>query len=151
MRLVIAAALAVAACGAEAPGLISTADIDGDTLPQALTDVPGETMRGEMIFSNRDAGHCVLCHAVAELDVEFQGDVGPALTTVGDRLSAAQLRLRVVDYQLVRRGALMPSYYRNHNLHQVEDKYRGETILSAQDIEDVVAYLGTLKAETDDE
>ena len=69
---------------------------------------------------------------------------------IGRTDDSGQLRLRVVDYQLVRPGALMPSYYRIHNLHQVGTAYEGETILSAQDIEDIVAYLGAQKVGDDD-
>ena len=107
-------------------------------------------MRGQTLFISRDEGHCVLCHQIEGLDAEFQGDVGPALTAVGDRLSPAQLRLRIVDYQLVLPGALMPSYHRNHDLYQVGEAFQGETILSAQDVEDIVAYLSERKAIQDD-
>ena len=72
------------------------------------------------------------------------------MTAVADRLSPAQLRLRIVDYQLVLPGALMPSYYRNHDLYQVGEAFQGETILSAQDVEDIVAYLSERKAIQDD-
>jgi len=150
IRLAAIAAVSVAACGATEQSLIAPSQIDDDAIPAPLTSQPGDPLVGETVFSDRESGHCVLCHAVSGLDVEFQGDVGPDLSTVGDRLSPGQLRLRVVDYQLVRPGALMPSYYRIHNLHQVGTAYEGETILSAQDIEDIVAYLGAQKVGDDD-
>ncbi len=147
MRIAFVAGLLLMGCGRTTPALVSSNDIDGDAIPNTLTDTPGNPERGRRVFSDRDAGHCVLCHEVSDLDAEFQGNIGPSLTGVAGRLSSGQLRLRVVDYQLVQPGALMPSYYRNHDLHQVQDAFRGASILSAQDIEDVVAYLGDLKAE----
>lgn len=133
------------ACSGEPTALISQSDLSGDALVTPLTQLPGDAERGRTIFADRDTGHCVLCHVVDELDVEFQGNVGPDLSWVGDRLSAGQLRLRIVDYQLVTPGALMPSYYRTHDLYQVGDAFQDETILTAEQVEDLVAYLGQLK------
>ena len=149
-RVMVMASAALAACSAEAPGLITQQQITGDAIEAALTLDPGDATRGRLVFEARDRGHCVLCHAVAGLEAEFQGNVGPDLSTVGDRLSAGQLRLRIVDYQIIRPGAVMPSYFRNHNLHQVGSEYEGTTILSAQDIEDLVVYLSERKASDDD-
>lgn len=144
------AVVALAACGANETPLIPDSRITGDAIEQTLTAVPGDPVRGQTLFVSRDEGHCVLCHQIEGLDAEFQGNVGPALTAVADRLSPAQLRLRIVDYQLVLPGALMPSYYRNHDLYQVSEAFQGETILSAQDVEDIVAYLSERKAIQDD-
>lgn len=142
MRLwVTALALALASCGGSAPTLLDRHEIVGDAIPDALTPVPGSAERGQEVFVGREQGHCVLCHAVETLDAEFQGNVGPDLSLVGQRLSPGQLRLRIVDYQIVRPGTLMPSYYRIHDLYQVADDYQGEPILSAQDVEDLVTYL----------
>lgn len=150
-RAALAMTLCLAACSPADEGLLAASDIVDDGVPTALTDVPGDPQRGESLFINRDQGHCILCHVVDNLDAEFQGNVGPDLTYVGDRLSPSQLRLRVIDYQIVRPGTLMPSYYRIHDLYQVGDDYEGETILSAQDVEDVVAYLATLQTKTDED
>jgi len=145
------AALGVAACGVNEAPLVSPDLITGDAINQPLTNRPGDAARGETVFVGRDQGHCILCHQVNSLDAEFQGDVGPDLSFVGDRLSPDQLRLRLVDYQLVRPGTLMPSYYRIHDLYQVGEAYEDEAILSAQDIEDIVSYLSALKRVEDDE
>ena len=102
-------------------------------------------MRGENIFAAREGGHCILCHQVESLPAEFQGNVGPDLTYVGSRLTPAQMRLRLVDYDRVKPGTTMPSYYRKDNLNQVGVDYIGQTLLSAQDIEDIIAYLASLK------
>jgi len=142
--------LGMAACSADPGALVPANRITGDAILQPLTAIPGDRVSGEALFANRDQGHCILCHKVSGLRAEFQGTIGPDLSHVGDRLSPAQLRLRIVDYQLVRPGALMPSYYRIHDLYQVEEAYVGETILSAQDVEDIIAYLAELKQVEED-
>ncbi|MEL6415310.1 MAG: sulfur oxidation c-type cytochrome SoxX [Pseudomonadota bacterium] len=120
---------------------MTKAQIVGDTIPAALSSESGIAERGQSIFVDRERGHCVLCHAIDELDAEFQGNVGPDLSTVGGRLSPGQLRMRIVDYQIVRPGTLMPSYYRIHDLYQVAEEYQDEPILTAQEVEDLVVYL----------
>ncbi len=142
--------VALSACEGANDHLVKPRKIIGDTIPEPLTDQPGDPARGELIFSDRDQGHCVLCHVVSGLEVPFQGNVGPELTYVGDRLTSEQIRLRIVDYQIVREGTVMPSYYRIHDLYQVEEESVGSPLLAAQEVEDLVAYLDTLtsKAET---
>lgn len=92
----------------------------------------------------RTGGHCVLCHQIARSKTEFQGNIGPDLSHVAQRLSSGQIRLRIVDYEKVTPGVLMPSYFRTEDLSQVEAHSRGKTLLSAQDIEDIIAYLESL-------
>lgn len=133
--------LVLVACGDTAPRLVSESQIVGDAIPNALTAVPGDAKQGSTIFVERERGHCVLCHAIDGLEAEFQGNVGPDLSLVGDRLNPGQLRLRIVDYQIVRPGTLMPSYYRNHDLYQVAEAYQGDPVLTAQEVEDLVSYL----------
>ncbi|MCR9077978.1 MAG: sulfur oxidation c-type cytochrome SoxX [Hyphomonadaceae bacterium] len=146
----LAAGLCLSACGAPNSALIDQDMITGDSIEQPLVNAPGDPVRGQRLFVDRDAGHCVLCHQVMGLDAEFQGNIGPDLSLVGARLSPGQLRLRIVDYQIVRPGTLMPSYYRIHDLHQVEETHSGAPILSARDIEDIVAYLERRKDVEDD-
>lgn len=146
----LAVGLCLSACSAPNSVLIDQNKITGDSIEQPLVAAPGDPVRGEDLFVDRDAGHCVLCHQMTGLDAEFQGDIGPDLSLVGARLSPGQLRLRIVDYQIVRPGTLMPSYYRIHDLHQVEESYSGAPILSARDIEDIVAYLERRKDVEDD-
>jgi sulfur-oxidizing protein SoxX len=140
-------ALIVTAC-TDAPLLPANA-IQGDRIPAPLTQTAGDPIRGAQIFAARDQGHCVLCHQVDALDAPFQGNVGPALNLVAARLDAAQIRLRIVDYQRVMDGALMPSYYRTDGFRQVGEPYKNEPVLSAQQVEDLVAYLVTLGAPDD--
>ncbi len=149
-RVGFLAVLILSACGAQEAPLIRASMISGDAITLPLTETAGDTIRGEQLFISRDEGHCILCHQVDGLDAEFQGDVGPDLTFVGDRLSAGQLRLRIADYQLVQPGAVMPSYYRIHDLHRVGEAYSGESVLSAQQVEDIVAYLVDRRASVDD-
>ena len=143
--LLLLGLLAVSGCNGASDRLVSQDLIIEDTLPTPLTETPGSAARGEAVFINRSQGHCVICHQVAGLGIPFQGNAGPSLTDAGSRLSPEQLRLRIVDYQLIRDDTLMPSYYRIHDLYQVEEASLGEPILTAQDIEDLVAYLSALK------
>ena len=119
-----------------------------DTLPP-LVDIAASPAQGERIFVEREAGHCVLCHRVAGLDAPFQGNLGPALTGIGSRLSPAQIRLRIVDASRLNPDTIMPPYYRSEGLAQVAGEYRGQTVLSAGQIEHLVAWLATLE-ESDD-
>lgn len=115
-----------------------------DGLPP-LIDVVANPVQGERIFVEREAGHCVLCHRVEGLDAPFQGNLGPALTGIGSRLSAAQIRLRVVDASRLNPDTVMPPYYRSEGLEQVAGDYRGKTVLSAEQVEHLVAWLATLE------
>lgn len=149
MRLALpalASALVAAGCGAGDQRLVTEAMIEGDAISAPLTDTPGVPERGQEIFTTRERGHCVLCHRVEGLPAEFQGDVGPDLTTVGARLSRGQLRLRIADPTRVWPETVMPPYYRKHDLNQVGAAYQGQPVLSAQEIEDVIAYLSGLTA-----
>ena len=114
----------------------------GDSIPESLAN-PGDAGRGRQIVSGRD-GNCLLCHSVPETGERRMGDVAPPLAGVAARLSAGQIRLRVVDPTRVNPDAAMPSYYRAAGLDGVAKSYRGKTILTAQEVEDVVAFLLTL-------
>jgi L-cysteine S-thiosulfotransferase len=118
--------------------------VSGDAIPAPLLQTPGDTTRGRTVMAGRDA-NCLLCHAVPESGERFMGNVAPPLSGVGARLSAAQLRLRVVDQSRLNRDTVMPSYYRVTGLTRVAEAYRGKPILTAQQVEDVVAYLQTLR------
>ena len=116
-------------------------EADAMTMPLAAA---GDPAIGRAIFSDRESGHCVLCHQVDGLEVPFQGNLGPALSDVGARLTEAQIRLRIVDNTKVNPGTVMPSYYRMTDLHQVGRAYQGETVLSAAEVEHLVAWLSQL-------
>ena len=103
----------------------------------------GDPARGREVFVSRDAGHCVLCHRAP--GVEPAGDVGPPLGGIGSRLSAAELRVRVADITRVDPDSIMPTVHRTTDLRRVAKAYEGKAVLDAQQVEDVVAWLGTLR------
>ena len=119
--------------------------VEGDEIRAPLTREPGDPGRGRGVVANRNVGACLLCHAVPEPGERFMGNIGASLAGVGARLNEAQLRLRVVDSTRISPDTPMPAYFRVHNLHQVATAYQGRPILSAQQVEDVVAYLRTLR------
>ena len=118
--------------------------VQGDAIVEPLTAVAGDAARGREVVIGRDA-NCLLCHAVAESGERFMGNVAPPLSGVGTRLTSGQLRLRVVDPTLLKRDIAMPAYYRTQNLDIVAEPFRGKPLLTAQQVEDVVVYLGTLR------
>ena len=96
-------------------------------------------------MANRQVGLCLLCHSGPIPEERFQGDLAPDLTSVGARLSEGQIRLRIVDSTRVNPQSIMPAYYKSEGLMRVAPAYRGKTVLTPEQIEDVVAYLITLK------
>jgi sulfur-oxidizing protein SoxX len=115
-------------------------------IPEPLTDQPGDAERGRRIVLNREGGDCVICHAMPLPQRQFHGTIGPPLDSVGGRHPAGELRLRLVDSKALNPDTIMPAYYRVEGLHRVDEHYRGKPILTAQQIEDVVAYLLTLQS-----
>ena len=138
---VLSVAMLTAACAA--PMHVAT-KAPVDALPEPLTSTPGDPARGREIVVGRDA-NCLFCHAIPETGERFMGNVAPPLSGIANRLNAAQLRLRIVDPTRINPDAAMPAYYRTQGLDQVAGPYRGKPILSAQEVEDVVAFLLTLK------
>lgn len=116
-----------------------------DAMPAPLADIAASAEAGRVIFGERETGNCVLCHRITGLDVPFQGDVGPDLTAVGQRLSPAQLRFRIVDASRLNPATVMPAYFRTEGLNRVADAWRGRTVLSAAQVEHLVAYLSSLQ------
>jgi sulfur-oxidizing protein SoxX len=105
----------------------------------------GNPERGRQVVANRQVGLCLLCHAAPIPEERFQGDLAPDLKGVGSRLSEAQIRARIVDPSRANPDTIMPAYYRTDGLTRVAPAFRGKTIFTAEQIEDVVAYLVTLK------
>jgi L-cysteine S-thiosulfotransferase len=116
-----------------------------DGIPDALAGARGDAERGRKLIVAREAANCVLCHVIPDPALRVAGTVGPPLDHIGAKFSVAQLRLRVADYVRVNAAATMPSYYRVKDLDQVAGAYRGKPILAAGEVEDIVAYLSTLK------
>jgi sulfur-oxidizing protein SoxX len=117
----------------------------GDAIPVSLTGQPGDAARGRAIVANRSLGLCLLCHSGPIAEERFQGDLAPSLAGAGSRWSEGQLRLRIVDGARLNADTIMPPYYRTGGLQRVARNFEGKTILSAAQIEDVVAYLATLR------
>ncbi len=141
MRRVAALLLMMAATPAAGAGYA----ILGDEIPAPLEGAVGDAARGRAIVADRAVGLCVLCHAGPFPEVRFQGDLAPPLDGAGSRWSEGQLRLRLVEPQRFTPGTIMPSYYRREGFERVAAGYSGKPILSAAQIEDVVAYLSSLK------
>jgi L-cysteine S-thiosulfotransferase len=116
-----------------------------DAIDQPLTSAPGDPARGRAIVANRQVGLCLLCHTGPFPEERFQGTLAPDLGGAGARWSPAQLRLRLVDGRRVNPQTIMPSYHRTEGLERVGTAWQGKPVLDAQQIEDVVAFLGTLR------
>ena len=116
-----------------------------DAIPQSLTGAKGDPVRGRAIVASRQVGLCLLCHSGPFPEERFQGGLAPDLRGAGRRWSDGQLRLRIVDSALINPATIMPAYHRTEGLTRVAPQYRGKPILTAQQIEDVVAFLTTLR------
>ncbi|SHE89167.1 monoheme cytochrome SoxX (sulfur oxidation) [Litoreibacter ascidiaceicola] len=148
----IAAAVSATALGAAeiAPTAVSFED---GAVSQSLTGVAGDPANGSEIVGDKGQGNCVACHQVSDLaDVPFQGEIGPALDGAGDRWSEAELRGIVANAKIMFEDSMMPSFYKTEGFIRPGNAYTGKAaddtfgpLLSAQQIEDVVAYLSTLK------
>lgn len=147
----LALALAALSLAAPAPahaGAVPLAMV-GDGIPQPLPGAtPGDAARGRAIVANRQLGLCLLCHTAPIPEERFQGNLATDLRGAGQRWSTAQLRLRIADASRINPDTIMPSYYKTDGLQRVASAHEGKTILTAQQIEDVVAWLQTLKEAT---
>ncbi len=132
--------LAVAALFALAGNAFSN-----DAIPTPLTGAKGDPVRGRALVANRQVGLCLLCHSGPFPEERFQGSIGPVLDGVGTRLSEGQIRLRIVDPGRLNPESVMPAYFRSEGLMRVAPAFRGKPVLTAEQIEDVIAYLVTLK------
>jgi sulfur-oxidizing protein SoxX len=113
-----------------------------------LTAQAGDPAAGRKVFMNRKQGNCLACHANEDMsDQSFHGEVGPALDGVADRWEAAELRGIVVNSKMMFEGTIMPAFYKDSGFERNLKKFQGKSILDAQQVEDVVAYLLTLKEE----
>lgn len=155
-RVLLSAACIVASVGfasAEvAPGDVKYDDYGA--IAESLTGVPGDAAKGRDVISSKKMGNCVACHAISEMaeDIPFHGEVGPLLDGVADRWGEAEIRGIVANAKKTYDGTIMPAFYKNTGYIRPGDAYTGKapkaeltTILTAQQIEDAVAYLMTLK------
>jgi sulfur-oxidizing protein SoxX len=145
---VVGVALAAAAlCGAAARAEegLRPYTVVGDAIPASLTGAKGDPARGKAIVLNRQVGLCLLCHSGPFPEERFQGNMAPDLEGAGSRWSEGELRLRLVDARKLNPDTIMPPYYVVDGMNRVSRSFRGKPILTAEQIEDVVAFLATLK------
>jgi sulfur-oxidizing protein SoxX len=116
-----------------------------ETVPATLDGAKGDPARGRAIVANRQVGLCLLCHSGPFPEERFQGDLAPDLRGVGKRYTEDELRLRMVDPAKMNPRTIMPSYSKTEGLARVAPGFRGKPILTPEQIEDVVAYLATLR------
>jgi sulfur-oxidizing protein SoxX len=124
---------------------LSSLVVVGDGIPQPLTATPGDAQRGRAIVANRQVGLCLLCHSGPFPEERAQGNLASNLSGTGSRWTPAQLRLRVADARRLDPASLMPSFHRVDGLQRVGKAWQGKPVLDAQQVEDVVAFLQTLK------
>jgi L-cysteine S-thiosulfotransferase len=117
----------------------------GDAIPASLTGQKGEPAHGRAIVIDRQVGMCLLCHSGPFPEVNLQGTIAPDLRGAGARLTEEQLRLRIVDASRLNPDTIMPPYYRIDGLYRVAPSFQGKPILTAEQIEDVVAFIATLR------
>jgi len=154
LKVAAAAALASTAMAAPAEVIAPTAVQweDEIAVPRSLTGVPGDVDSGRILM-NKGAGNCIACHAVTDLsELAFHGEIGPTLDGVADRYTEGELRGMLVDSKRAFPGTMMPAFYRTEGFIRPGNAYTGkpaegalEPLLTAQEVEDLVAYLGTLR------
>lgn len=144
MRPVLFAASLLAA-GTPAAQELAPYVVQGDGIAQPLAGLRGDAQRGRAIVASRQQGLCLLCHAAPIPEERFQGDLAPNLAGVGARYSEAQLRLRVVDPRRVNAASFMPAFHSAGGASRIGTAWAGKPILSAQQVEDVVAWLASLR------
>ena len=140
----VVAGLLASAAFAEpvAPAVVNYED---GVVMASLTGVAGDPVNGRDVFKNRKQGNCLACHVNAEMPEEsFHGEVGPEMAGVADRWSVGELRGIVSNSKMMFEGTIMPAFYRDTGFDRPLEKFSGKTILTAQQVEDVVAYLRTL-------
>jgi len=145
MRCALLCAAMLAALPARASETLVPYTIVGNAIPAPLTGTKGDPARGRKVVTARQVGLCLLCHAGPFPEERFQGDLGADLKGVGARWSEGQLRLRIVDAAKLNPDTIMPSYYVVDGLKHVAASLRAKPILTAEQVEDVVAFLATLR------
>lgn len=127
------------------PGL-APYEVKDYAIEKSLTGKPGDPAKGREWAITGGQGNCVICHRLPIPEVDFRiGNIGPDLTEVGSRLTPGEIRLRIVNPKLLNEDTIMPAYYRVSGFHRVAKRFEGKPMLTAEQVEDLVAYLSTLK------
>jgi sulfur-oxidizing protein SoxX len=119
--------------------------VGGDAISQSLTGRRGDPLHGREVVVSRELGNCLLCHKMPIPEERFQGSIGPDLSGIATRLTEGQIRLRIVDAARLNPETIMPPYYRVEGLRRVLSAYRDKPVLTAEQVEDVVAFLLTCR------
>lgn len=137
--------LALAAPVQAAPVQGTALEVVGDAIPQPLGGLAGDVARGRALVADRRLGLCLLCHRGSFPEERFQGDLSTDLAGAGARWAPGQLRLRLADARRLNPDTIMPAYHRTEGLQRVGNSWQGRPLFSAQQVEDVVAFLVTLR------
>lgn len=140
----LAVALGVSSTTA-AEELVKYEVVDESSIPKSLTGQAGDVENGRKVAIDRKKGNCLACHEMPIPEQPFHGKIAPTLVGVADRYDAGEIRLRVVNPKIVNEDTIMPAFYKNDGFHRVLKKFEGKTVISAQEVEDIIAYLMTLK------
>tara|TARA_A100000164_G_C21760925_1_gene701532 strand:- start:363 stop:842 length:480 start_codon:yes stop_codon:yes gene_type:complete len=119
--------------------------VDDSSIPLSLTGNAGDPANGRKVAIHRKKGNCLACHVMPIEEQPFHGRVGPNLNGVAGRYTEGELRLLIVNAKKINEDTIMPAFYKNEGFNRIRKKFRGKTILSAQEVEDVVAYLMTME------
>ena len=138
--------LAIILLGALSFSGVFAQEIVAGQIEKPLTATPGDVQHGRAIVLSRQTGLCILCHNGPFPEERFQGNLAPELGSSVATLNAAQLRARIVNASYFNPNTIMPAYYRTDHLNRVATKFAGQTILNAQEIEDVIAFLLTMQS-----
>ena len=119
--------------------------INNDAIATSLTRKAGDPVKGKKLATNRKKGNCLACHSMPIPEQAFHGNIGPDLKGISSRYSEGELRLRIVNPKVLNSETIMPAFYKADGFNRVMKKFAGKTIITAQEVEDIVAYLMTLK------
>lgn len=142
--LTVAASVQASEMRVSEPGLVSYTITDEVAINHSLTGKAGDPVKGRELAINRKKGNCLACHSMPIAEQSFHGETAPSLYGVANRLTAGELRMQIVNSKVTNEDTMMPSFYRVWGYNRQKEKFIGKTILSAQEVEDVVAYLMTL-------
>lgn len=139
------AAWAGAATAAEPVGEVAAYEVEADGITEPLQGRRGDALRGRALVTDRRTGLCLLCHTGPFPEERTPGNLASDLAGAGSRWTVPQLRLRIADARRLDPGGLMPSFHQIHGQQRVAAAWRGKPLLTAQQVEDVVAFLETLR------